>query len=176
LGRFKLNNDLFVVALVIEFSPDDIIYLCNSENDIEYDNNIYVGSKVLNISSLGGGSLSKPANVNLEILGIAKEDRSIFRTKLSPIPLVTLQAIASNDNGKTWTAIGNTLKGPISSPKLQGGKFSCIIAPRSVQANNNRIRYWSHEDRVRRFGQIDQGMAQMVLFEKREVFGTWPQI
>lgn len=171
-----MTGDLIAVLVTIEFAPDDIIYLCTGEEDIVFEGNTHLGMRVLNVSNTGGGSLSQPAQVSIEILGIELEDRDTFRMKVNPVPTVTLQVVASQDQGETFVAIGGVIRGPISAPVLQGGRYTCSIAPRNIHANNNRIRYWSHEDRVRRFGQADQGMAQMLLFEKREVLGTWPQI
>ena len=169
------ENLVLHALLKVDIPNDNSIYLSTLDININYNNNIYIGCKVLNISAVGGSSISQVKKIDVSLSGILPSDRDIFRTYVG-VPEVTLQVIAINENGNNWMAVGNPLKGFLSSPKLQGGTYSFSISLKNIQANNNRTRTWSHEDRIRRFGKEDQGMSQMVLFEKKEVLGTWPQI
>ena len=161
--------------LGIELSGQTL-FLSTLSYDVSFEGDLYIGSKVLNISSAGQSNLVSSGQISISIVNIQPEDRAIFRETRIGSPIIVMQLIASVDGGLSWSKVGRTIKGNMSSPRIQGGTFSFNVILRNIAANLGQVRYWSHADRIRRFGLIDQGMSQMPLFDKKQVLGSWPQV
>ena len=154
--------------------PADTIYLWTGEPSLVMDGNTYLASRVIAVSG-EGSSLVASGGVQVQVTGITAADRRVFLTDVKS-PVCRFKLIGSEDGGASWVTIGRVRSGRMSAPVLQGGTFTFEIAPVSPQADRGRTLYWSHEDRVRTVGAVDQGMSQMALLAGTGVLGNWPLV
>ena len=173
-----LNQDSpeeIIAVLLSANLPTGIIRVWTGTPNLIFEGNEYMASRILDVSSIGNVSdlNSNSRSIQVTISSIDPQNRNIF---LNPVGLaeVRLQTLTSMDSGITWRKIGQQVVGVISSPVLSGGAYTFQIEPRSALVDRARLVYWSHEDRIRRYGIKDQGMSQMPKLSDQGVLGRWP--
>ena len=161
-------------ALLTVTLPGDTLRVWNGTPDVEIDGETYISSQLIAIEGAPvSSSVRGSPSVVIRIAEIDRAQRLVFMTRLKSPPC-TLQLISSLDGGFTWAPIGALVHGFISDPVLQGTTYTFEIAPRSPRSDRARTLYWSHEDQVRQYGVVDQGLKQLSQLAGDGVLGSWP--
>ena len=166
---------IWIAVTLFAKLPTGDIRLWTGSPNLLLDNEEYLASRILEVSSTGSESDLNSSNRSLKVTvsAIPEIQRVVF---LSPVGLapIRLQTIVSETAGLSWRRVGQEVVGVISSPVLTGYTYTFDVEPRSALVDRARLIYWSHSDRVRRHGAVDQGMSQMPKLSDEGVLGRWP--
>ena len=172
---FNVWNPGIWTATLVTVTLDEILRFWTGTPDLEFEGETYLASRVINVNPFASNSDTESGGnaLSITLSAIQTEQRQAFLTPVGPVP-IRLQALATENAGKEWRKIGQEIVGVMSNQVLAGSNFTFQVEPRTALTDRARIETWSHEDRVRKYGVVDQGMSQMPKLAEEGVLGQWP--
>ena len=86
---------------------------------------------------------------------------------------VEVALIFSADRGSTWQSAPLSYSGRLSSPTMVNGRLTVELETLRGDVDHGEVRYWSHEDQMRRFPG-DKGMEYMRQLAQKGTETSWP--
>ena len=134
--------------------------LWTGEGELDIGGHSWNTTNIVSDVTLAGGQLSgAETRIQIELFALDDATRLAFLTDPGPVQ-VTIQQVASTDDGMNWALVPRSFTGRLSSPELVGDRYRIDIIDRYGDPLRPLPRYWSDEDQRRRFPQ-DQGLKYM---------------
>ncbi len=136
------------------------VRMWTGEAQLSIGGHVWTPTNLVQDVSIAGGQLpNTETRVSIILLATTDTLRSAFLTDPGPAQ-VTVRQVVSSDDGMSWSLVPRAFTGRVTSPVLQGDRYTVDLVDRLGDPLRPAPLFWSDEDQQRRFPG-DRGLKYM---------------